>query len=146
MYCPERETSVVAVAKTHLPEGGFLLRSLASSADRAGTRLNPLRSYISYILMYLVTRINTECVVSVEKKNSLLREFILSWVTNSLSWVTICIVFFWKNEKIFSLALLTSFKNLLKNEKTSLIEWEKTRLKNIQIKLKERCLWKRKII
>nr|WP_181408247.1 hypothetical protein [Klebsiella pneumoniae] len=23
MYCPERETSVVAVAKTHLPERGF---------------------------------------------------------------------------------------------------------------------------
>ena len=64
MYCPERETSVVAVAKTHLPEGGFLLRSLASSADRAGTRLKPLRSYISYILKGSVTPVKPNGLVS----------------------------------------------------------------------------------
>ena len=55
--------------------------------------------------MYLVTRINTGCLVSIEKKNSLRREKILSTVTKCLDIVTkcldivtFCLIFFVKNE------------------------------------------------
>ncbi len=52
--------------------------------------------------MYLVTRINTGCLVSIEKKNSLRREKILSTVTKCLDIVTFCLIFFVKNENKFN--------------------------------------------
>ena len=52
--------------------------------------------------MYLVTRMNTECVVSIEKKNSLRREKILSTVTKCLDIVTFRLIFFVKNENNFN--------------------------------------------
>lgn len=50
MYCPERETSVVAVAKTHLPERGFSSVKPGKFYARSGG----LHRLLSYFLIVLI--------------------------------------------------------------------------------------------